>query len=63
LSKKVDFGGPKVNFNVDIFGLKSLFKLIKKALLLPNLKGRACKLDFPALYERNLLPTLHGASF
>jgi len=36
---------------------------MKKALWLPNFKGRACKLDFPALNESNLLPTLQGASF
>jgi len=32
---------------------KSRFKSIKKTLLLPNFKGRACNLDFPAQHESN----------
>jgi len=35
-------------------------KSIKKALWLPNFKGRACKLDFPALHESNFAAYFTG---
>jgi len=39
---------------------KSRFKSIKKMLWLPNFKGRACKLDFPALHESNFAAYFTG---
>jgi len=50
LSKKLDFGGAKSQKST----LQSVFEaknLINETLWLPNFKGRACKLDFPALHE------------
>jgi len=43
LSQKVNFGGVKIR----------LQSRLKMTPWLPNFKGRACKLDFPALHERN----------
>jgi len=39
---------------------KSRFKSDKKTLLLHNFKGRACKLDFPALHESNFTAYITG---
>jgi len=58
--KKSILGVPKVDFKVDFFGLKSRFKSIKMALWLPNFKGRACNLDFPALHESNFAAYFTG---
>jgi len=33
---------------------------MKKALRLPNFKGRACKLNFPALHESNFAAYFTG---
>jgi len=58
--KKSILGVPKVDFKGDFFGLKSRLKSIKKAQRLPNFKGRACKLDFPALHESNFAAYFTG---
>jgi len=52
--KKLILGVLKDDFIVEFFGLKSrLNKSIIKTLRLPNFKGSACKLDFPALHKSN----------
>jgi len=45
--------GPKKSIKSRFWRPKSRLKSIKKAQRLPNFKGRACKLDFPALHESN----------
>jgi len=43
-----------------ILEAKKSIKVNKKALRLPNFKGRACKLDFPALHESNFAAFFTG---
>jgi len=62
VEKKSDFFRP----DKSIKSKKSLLeakKSIKKMLWLPNFKGRACNLDFPAVHESNFAAYFKGCQF